>query len=54
MANGSGGFITWQTVAQSSELYVLFGEDSISKASKKAPNGFDATQLLADIQAYDA
>ena len=49
---GMKGVITWAAVAQSSELYTLFGVDSIAKASGKAPNGFDATQLAADVQAY--
>lgn len=31
------------------ELYTVISEDAIAKASQKAPNGFDWTQLLADF-----
>jgi hypothetical protein len=33
------------------ELYAVLSNDIINKAMKKAPNGFDWTQLLADFQA---
>ena len=54
---GMIGKITWAAVAKyastsgSGELYTVLGPDSIAKASGRAPNGFDLTQLQADIQA---
>jgi hypothetical protein len=57
---GMIGVITWAAIAKyatsvgSGELYTVFSQDSMVRATEKAPNGFDATQLLADIQAYDA
>lgn len=56
---GMLGRITWDAVAKyattagSGELYAIFGADSLVKASQKAPNGFDASQLAADIQAIE-
>jgi len=54
---GMIGTVTWGAVAKyastagQGELYAVLGLDAISKATQKAPNGFDATQLLADLQA---
>jgi hypothetical protein len=55
---GMIGTITWPAVAKyaaaangQGELYAVLGPDAISKATQRAPNGFDATQLLADMQA---
>ncbi len=31
------------------ELYAVLGPDAIDKATAKAPNGFDFSQLVADI-----
>ena len=52
---GMIGTITWAAVAEyastvgSGELYTVLGPDGIAKASGKAPNGFDWSQLLADF-----
>jgi hypothetical protein len=49
------GTITWAAVAKYAsskgrgELYTVLGPDAISKANKKAPNGFDWSQLVADF-----
>lgn len=54
---GMWGTITWAAIAKyaaiplGGELYTIFGPDAIVKATAKAPNGFDATQLLADLAA---
>jgi hypothetical protein len=54
---GMTGLMTWAAVAKyasvaaSGELYAVFGRDAISTATGRAPNGFDATQLSADLQA---
>ena len=53
---GMLGKITWAAIAKyastagSGELYTILSQDAISKATQKAPNGFDATQLAADIE----
>lgn len=36
------------------ELYTVLSPDAISKASKKAPNGFDWSQLVADLESMRA
>ena len=52
---GMFGTITWGAVAKyastemSGELYAVLGQDAIAKATAKAPNGFDFSQLLADL-----
>jgi hypothetical protein len=52
--------ITWAAVAKyfvasaGGEMFVLFSEDSINKASSKAPNGFDADQLTAYLKSFAA
>lgn len=49
------GTMTWQAVASyasradGGELYTVLSRDALIKASQKAPNGFDFSQLLADI-----
>jgi hypothetical protein len=54
------GTITWAAIAKyastagQGELYSVLGPDAINKATQKAPNGFDFTQLTADIQAMKA
>lgn len=51
------GLITYSAIAQycsslaQGELYSIISEDSISKITSRAPNGFDWTQLLADFDA---
>ena len=37
--------------SQGGALYAVLSADSINKAKKKAPNGFDFTQLIADFDA---
>lgn len=52
---GMLGKITYAAVAKyaaaagQGELYAVLGPDAIDQASGKAPNGFDAAQLLADF-----
>ncbi len=52
---GMLGTITWAAIkkyastAGQGELYAVLGPDAIDKASGKAPNGFDASQLAADL-----
>jgi hypothetical protein len=52
---GMIGTVTWAAIAKysstagSGELYTVVGPDGISKASGKAPNGFDWSQLVADF-----
>ncbi len=54
---GMTGWITDRAVAAyattigQGELYTVLSSDSIVRATQKAPNGFDWTQLLADLQA---
>jgi hypothetical protein len=54
---GMIGTITWAAIDKycrpgpQGELYTVLGPDALSKASGKAPNGFDLTQLSADLQA---
>lgn len=51
---GLFGTISWAAIRQyattlsQGELYVMFSEDAISRATQKAPNGFDWKALLAD------
>ena len=51
------GTMTWAAVAKYAtaplhgELYTVFSEEEIAKASTKAPSGFDDAQLLTDIKA---
>ena len=53
---GMLGTVTWAAVAEyaatagSGELYAVLGPDAINKATAKAPNGLDASQLLADME----
>jgi len=44
----------YATRGSQGELYTVLSPDSISKASKKAPNGFDWSQLLADLESMRA
>ena len=52
---GMIGTITWAAIAKyattagEGELYTVLGPDGIAKATKKAPNGFDWSQLVADF-----
>lgn len=52
---GMLGTLTWPAIAKyastigSGELYAILSPDAIAKATQKAPNGFDVTQLAADI-----
>ncbi len=52
---GMIGTITWPAIAEycstalQGELYAVLGPDAIDKATAKAPNGFDTSQLLADL-----
>ena len=56
---GMIGTITWGAInkycrpSPGGELYTILGPDSISKATAKNAAGFDATQLLADLQAIN-
>ena len=51
------GLITYAAIAKycassaQGELYTVLSQDSIIKATSRAPNGFDWTQLQADFQA---
>jgi len=52
---GMLGTVTWAAVAKyangsaGGELYTVISQDAIAKASAKAPNGFDFSQLVADF-----
>ena len=52
------GTLTWPAIKKyattegSGELYVLFSQDLILKATQKAPNGFDAKQLGAALAQF--
>jgi len=52
---GMTGLITdraiakYATVAGQGELYTVVSEDAINRATQKAPNGFDWSQLVADF-----
>jgi len=54
---GLKGTMTWETFprylspSEGGELYTLLSPDSVDKATKKAPNGFNWIQLTADLQA---
>jgi hypothetical protein len=39
----------YATIPNQGELYAVLSRDAINKAHQKAPNGFDFSQLLADI-----
>ena len=39
----------YPTPANGGELYTVVSQDGLSKASQKAPNGFDWSQLIADF-----
>ena len=41
----------YTSAAQGGQLFTVLSQDSIIKATAKAPNGFDFTQLQADLQA---
>jgi hypothetical protein len=51
------GKITYKAIAQycassaNGELYTVISQDGINRATSRAPNGFDWTQLLADFDA---
>jgi hypothetical protein len=57
---GMLGYITNAAVrkyageSQGGELYCVISQDGIAKASQKAPNGFDWSQLLADFDSMKA
>ncbi len=52
---GMIGTMTWAALAKyactagQGELYTVLGPDGVSKATAKAPNGFDWSQLVADF-----
>jgi hypothetical protein len=52
---GMSGTVTWDAVAKyaasagQGELYAVLGQDAIDKATAKAPNGLDWSQLVADL-----
>ena len=54
------GLLTYSAISQycsaanQGELYTVISTDSLNAASKRAPNGFDWTQLLADFDAIKA
>jgi hypothetical protein len=49
------GTMTWAAVAKyltalgQGEFHAVFSTDSIARGSEKAPNGFNAAQLQADL-----
>jgi hypothetical protein len=53
---GMLGTLTYPAIAKyaaggGGELYAVLSPDAVNKASGRAPNGFDVSQLLADFQA---
>jgi hypothetical protein len=44
-----GAIAKYATTAGSGELYTVLSQDAIDSATKKAPSGFDWTQLIADL-----
>jgi hypothetical protein len=46
---GYAAIAKYATIPNQGELYTVLSEDAISKATEKAPNGFDLSQLLADL-----
>ena len=50
VGNLSNGALEKYTTEGGGELYTILSLDMIQKATQKAPNGFDFSQLLADIQ----
>jgi hypothetical protein len=56
---GLMGTITWEAIAKytnegGGELYTVLSSDMIDKAAAKAPNGFNYTQLQADLKFIEA
>jgi hypothetical protein len=55
---GMTGTLTWDAlakyavVAAGGDLATVFSVDAINTATQKAPNGFDFSQLMADLQAF--
>jgi hypothetical protein len=55
---GMLGIITWAAIAKyataglAGELYTVLGADAIIKATAKAPNGFDVSQLTSDFGSF--
>jgi len=50
IGNLSNGALEKYTTQGGGELYTVLSMDSIVKATQKAPNGFDFSQLMADIE----
>ena len=54
------GLISYSAISQycsqanQGELYTVISQDSLVRATSRAPNGFDWTQLMADFQAIKA
>ena len=44
------GTETYASIAAYGHVYTVLGVDSIDRASQKAPNGFNWTQLLSDLE----
>jgi hypothetical protein len=55
---GMHGTLTWAALAKyaiqanGGDLATVFSVDAINAATQKAPNGFDFSQLMADLQAF--
>jgi hypothetical protein len=51
---GMLGIMTWAAVAKYASCYTVLGVDIVEKITQKAPNGFNWTQLVSDIQSMGA
>ena len=51
---GLFGTITWAAIAKYGTVYTGLGADAIDKATQKAPNGANWTQLVSDLQSMGA
>lgn len=47
---GMFGTLTWDAIAKYCDVYAVLGADILDQATQKAPNGFNWTQLLSDLQ----
>ena len=51
---GMLGIMTWAAVAKYPNTYTVLGSDIVDKITQKAPNGFNWTQLVSDLQSMGA
>ena len=51
---GMLGIMTWKAVAKYPSVYTVLGTDIVDKITQKAPNGFNWTQLVSDLQSMGA